>query len=145
MMVKLVVQKKYQQKMTEDAKKELASVQTYFDTNPMELKKDTINCLILEGRTIEIREKMHVVLVLVNQCEFSVTAMKFQLKITCEKEANLQFAEANIYLDHNYLGKLNKGEGIIFHIEIPINGKPRQAIYKNSDLKGALKQVQVGS
>ncbi|MBC1420506.1 hypothetical protein [Listeria seeligeri] len=145
-MIKLVVQKKYQQEMTEDAKKELASVQAYLDTNPMELQKNTINCLILEGRTIEIREKMHVVLVLVNECEFPVTAMKFQFKITCKNEEdNIQFAEATIYLDHDYLGKLNKREGIIFHIEIPIKGKPRKAIYKNSDLNGELKQVQVGS
>ncbi|MBC2000860.1 hypothetical protein QJV15_07710 [Listeria cossartiae subsp. cayugensis] len=144
-MVKLVVQKKYQHRMTEDAKKELVSVQDYLDANPMVLQENTINCLILEGRTIELREKMHVVLVLINQCDFSVNAMKFQFKIKCAKEPKLQFAEATIYLDPDYLGQLNTGEGIIFHIEIPIKGKAMKDIYKNSDLKGELTQVQVGS
>ncbi|EAE8881060.1 hypothetical protein FHZ96_05400 [Listeria monocytogenes] len=144
-MVKLVVQKKYQLTMTEDAKKELVSVQGYLDANPMVLQENTINCLILEGRTIEIREKMHITLVLINQCEFSINAMKFQLKIMCMSEPNIQFPEATIYLDPDYLGNLNTGEGIIFHFEIPLKGKPIKSIYKNSDLKGELKQVQVGS
>ncbi|MBC1343621.1 hypothetical protein HB799_06070 [Listeria welshimeri] len=142
-MVKIVTPKIYREKVTEESIREQKDVQDFINNQQLKMHKGTVNCIVLRGEYIAIRKKMHVSFVLINNCDFGVESIKLNLQFESNKLNELKFAIATIIFDSKYLGKLENDEGIIVHMEVPVLGTVNKLIYKSTELKAILDNVEV--
>lgn len=130
------------QKESEEAKRELASIQEYVDKNILDLEEETIYFIPLQGSYIHVKRSMVFVGVVVSTMKKSIQGIEGTLKTKLEgyeaEVANVQFEFVP-----EFLGKLNYAEGFPIHLEVPVRGLQEDQMIKSSSFQCELSDVKI--
>lgn len=85
---------------------------------------------------------MLVIGVFVNKMDKPILALKAKLKLNFNY-VDAQIATSKLNFPEEFMGSLNENEGLIFHIEVPVKDLGQNKVFKFSDIRGQLENVEV--
>jgi len=122
--------------------KECRSVQEYFDAVRFDLPEDEVSFVFLRGLYSAKRQSMTAAAVLVNGYEQALLGIRCTVQLFF-RDQDAEIAEVRCDLTPDFTGRLEPGEGLLFHLVIPVRGIGEDAMFSSSDICGELADVVV--
>jgi hypothetical protein len=140
--VKIVLPRHRENQVDADVLHELHDVQSYFDKENIDLGDSELVFVPLKGIYRHITRKMTMVGVWINHSPHDVTAIQCRLKLHF-RNTPARIAEVHLRLPVEFVGKLQPGEGLLLHVDIPVQGLKEDRIFEQSEITGELSDVEL--
>lgn len=141
--IKIVFPNRHENQMiNDDALHELQDVQNYFDKENIDFDSGEISFVFLKGFYKHIIRKMTVIGVFVNNTDKNIVAFKCSLKLKF-KNVPAQIATVHLYLPNEFVGELRPNEGLLLHVDIPVQHLKDDQTCEQSEITGELLDVEL--
>ncbi|EPY2303942.1 Uncharacterised protein [Clostridium sporogenes] len=143
MAVKIKIAKEHESQLKDkDIKREVEEVQKFFNAANFEYSEGTINFVILKGIYSHIKRLIIIIGVYVNKTDSCVYGISSELNLKF-RNIDAQIMTTNINFPEEFIGKLDVDEGLLIHLDIPVIGLNKDAIFDITDISGELNNVKL--
>lgn len=143
--IKIVPTKMHKEQMKEPGvRHEFDEIQAIFDTRSFLFQDGTINFTIIKGLYSHIERTMKIIGVFVNTTGKTICGLKALLQFHSRVRRNVRFGEIRLELPPSSLGEIQRNEGFILHLNVPVQGlHADKEVYDAPELTGAVKEIEV--
>ncbi|QAA34558.1 hypothetical protein [Clostridium manihotivorum] len=143
MAIKIKVAKVHESQLgDEEIKREVSEVQEFFNTTDFQYSEGTINFVMLRGIYTHVKRSMLIVGVYVNKTDKCIHGISSELNLKF-KNLNAQILTIETMFPEEFIGKLDVDEGLLIHIDVPVIGLDKDAIFNINDISGGLSNVKL--
>lgn len=143
MAVKIKIAKAHENQLNdEEIKRELTEVQEFFNTTDFQYSEGTINFIMLRAIYTHIKRSMIIIGVYVNKTDKCVHGLGSELNLKFKK-LNAKILTINTTFPEEFIGKLDIDDGLLIHIEVPVIGLERDAVFNINDISGELSNIKL--
>lgn len=143
MAVKIIIAKEHENQLKDnDIKREVEEVQEFFNTANFEYSEGTINFVMLKGIYSHIKRSILVIGVYINKTDSCVYGISGELNLKF-KNIDAEFMTASIYFPEEFIGKLDIDEGLLVHLDIPVIGLNKDAVFDITDISGEFNNIKL--
>ncbi|MBD7913265.1 MULTISPECIES: hypothetical protein [Clostridium] len=130
------------QLVDEDIKREVDSIQQFFNLTNFEFAEGTVNFVLIKGIYSHIKRSMLVIGVYVNKTDNTVYGISSELNLKFNNlEADIM--SINTTFPEEFVGKLDVDDGLLVHLDIPVVGLNEDAEFSVKDISGELNNVKL--
>ena len=124
------------------AREEREAVQQYFDTSGFDWTQDTLSFVFLRGICSVAEQMMHLAGVFVYSGTLPIHGFRCRLLLRC---GNLSCIPDQVLLDipAGYTGIMQCWDGLLVHIDVPVQDLREDTILSGSDMSGQMDHVEL--
>lgn len=124
-----------------EIQREIKSIQKYLDSLDLSECEENVGCMFIKGIYDDFSKKMISALLFINASGYAIKYLKGVLRLkTCEP---INIAKAIINFDEKFMGKLDNGEALLVHLNIPIMGLKENRVFKSTEIQGDFSEVEI--
>lgn len=142
MKLRVVAPHGYRMGSNADVDLELRDVQRYLDQGSVPFAAGEIGFSPLTGTYVHADRKLHLVGVIANLLEVPIVEVRGVISLSLP-DARAQVARATIDFDEDYLGVLEAGDALLFHLGVPVRGLDADRRFQAGDFAGSFTDVRV--